>query len=532
MSSIGSPYKRFEPQGSYDAIVVGSGIGGLAAAALLAKHAGRRVLVLERHYTAGGFTHTFQRNGFEWDVGVHYVGDVGHPKAMMRMVLDDICAEPIEWEPMGEVYDRIVLGDQVFDLAAGRRAFVDRLASHFPGERAAIERYLARVREVQTASTLFFAERALPGAVSAVAGGLMRRKLERLAARTTREVLEEITSDQKLISVLAGQFGDYGLPPARSSFAIHAMVVGHYLGGGFFPVGGARRFAETIVPTIERAGGAVVVRAEVERIVVERGRAVGVRIADGRELRAPVVISDAGARNTFLRLLPNDVHTRERDALAGLTPSVGHMCLYLGLDRTAEELELPKANLWLYPDQHHERNVDAFVADPDAPFPVVYVSFPAAKDPSFARRFPGRSTIDVITLAPYAWFERWRDSRWHHRGDDYESLKQRFTERLLGHLYQWVPQAKGHVVHGELSTPLSTRHFAAWERGELYGLDHDPARFLERRIRPRTSVRGLYLTGADVCSAGVGGALMGGVLCASALLGQNLLQVVRGALGR
>ena len=120
----------------------------------------------------------------------------------------------------------------------------------------------------------------------------------------------------------------------------------------------------------------------------------------------------------------------------------------------------------------------------------------------------------------------------HHRGDDYEALKQRFTERLLAQLYRWVPQAEGHVIHGELSTPLTTQHFAAWERGELYGLDHDPRRFQERRLRPRTSVPGLYLTGQDVCSAGVGGALMGGVLCASALTNKNMLSVARRALGR
>jgi all-trans-retinol 13,14-reductase len=243
-------------------------------------------------------------------------------------------------------------------------------------------------------------------------------------------------------------------------------------------------------------------------------------------------VSDAGVHNTFEKLLGPDAAVRERGAFGPLRRSVGHMCLYLGLDRTAQELDLPKANYWLYPDEHHERNVDAFVQDPDAPFPVVYVSFPSAKDPTFAERYPGRSTIDVITLAPYAWFERWDGSRWHHRGGDYEALKRRFTERLLEHLYRWVPQARGHIVHEELSTPLTTKHFAAWAQGELYGLDHDPRRFLERRLRPRTSVRGLYLTGQDVCSAGVGGALMGGVLCASAMLGKSMIHVARRSLGR
>lgn len=81
MAPIGVPYKRFDPGGRFDAIVIGSGIGGMGAAALLAKAEGWRLLVLERHYTAGGFTHTFHRPGFEWDVGVHYIGQVHKPES-------------------------------------------------------------------------------------------------------------------------------------------------------------------------------------------------------------------------------------------------------------------------------------------------------------------------------------------------------------------------------------------------------------------------------------------------------------------
>ncbi len=208
MTSIGVPARHVRFNGPYDAIVVGSGIGGLAVAALLAKHARRQMLVLEQHYTAAGCTHTAHRKGFEWNVGVHYIGDVGHPKALMRVILDDIAAEPIEWASIGEIYDRIVLGQDVFDSVAGSHAFVERPAERFPEERTAIERYVELVRET---------ERAVPAPVSAAVGSLMRRELERIAARTTREVLEELTSNQKLIAVLAGQFGDDGLPPARSS---------------------------------------------------------------------------------------------------------------------------------------------------------------------------------------------------------------------------------------------------------------------------------------------------------------------------
>lgn len=107
---IAEPYKRYPVREPYDAIVIGSGIGGLGAAALLANQGGWRVLVLERHYTAGGYTHVFRRPGYEWDVGVHYIGDV-QPGTVLRAVFDEVTGGRLGWADMGEVYDRVVIGD-------------------------------------------------------------------------------------------------------------------------------------------------------------------------------------------------------------------------------------------------------------------------------------------------------------------------------------------------------------------------------------------------------------------------------------
>jgi all-trans-retinol 13,14-reductase len=518
---IGRRYRASRLDGPYDALVIGSGIGGLTTAALLSE-LGWRVAVLEQHYTAGGATHSYDRAGYEWDVGVHYIGDMG-TKTTVRRMMDFLTDGHLAWAPMDAHYDRFFIGDNVYDAVAGREAFRENLVGYFPREAGAIDRYLELLGEVSRGMRTFALDRTLPPWAAALAGPLLRRRLPRSFDRTTWEVLSELTSDPELIAVLTGQWGDMGLPPKRSSFVIQALIAKHYLHGGFYPVGGAWRIADTILPRIRATGGEVFTYARVEEIVVRDGRARGVRMKDGHEIEARCVVSDAGAINTFSRLLPASV-TRELGydrLLPTVKPSIGHLGMYIGLHGTAGELGLPKTNYWIYPGNDYDAALDEFLADPTGPFPVVYISFPSAKDPDFARRHPGRSTIEIVAPAPYEMFERWAGSTWGKRGDDYEALKQSLGERLLGHLYDKAPQLQGRVDYWEVSTPLSMQWFCGWGRGELYGLDHDPARLRQSWLRPRTKVPGLWLTGQDVMSCGVTGAMMGGLASATAIAGMR-----------
>ena len=523
---IGQRYRPSRLNGPYDALVIGSGIGGLTTAALLAE-LGWRVAVLEQHYTAGGATHSYDRAGYEWDVGVHYIGDMGTQTTVRRM-MDFLTQGNLAWAPMDAHYDRFFIGDNVYDAVAGREAFRDNLVGHFPREAAPIDRYRELLSEVSRGMRTFALDRTLPPWAAAVVGPLLRRRLPKRFGRTTWEVLSELTDDAELIAVLTGQWGDMGLPPKRSSFVVQALIARHYLHGGFYPVGGAWRIAETILPRIRASGGEVFTYARVAEILVRDGRARGVRMADGHEIESRCVISDAGAINTFARLLPPDVsRTRGYAALLPkVKPSIGHLGVYIGLQATAAELGLPKTNFWIYPNNDYDGTLAQFEADPTGRFPVVYLSFPSAKDPDFERRHPGRATIEIVAPAPYEIFAPWAGKTWGKRGDDYEALKDAYGERLLEQLYDKVPPVRGRVDYWEVSTPLSMQWFCGWERGELYGLDHDPSRMQQGWLRPRTRVPGLWLTGQDVMSCGVSGAMMGGVAAATSVAGLRRISPV------
>jgi all-trans-retinol 13,14-reductase len=523
-----SSYKNLSLDLSWDAIVIGSGIGGLATAALLSDYADQRVLVLERHYVAGGYTHVFHRPGYEWDVGLHYIGDVQNEQSIVRRAFDRITDGQLKWAAMPDVYDRFVIGNKTYEFVSGVERFRARMKDYFPRESVAIDRYIAAVQAVHRATEPFFAEKAIPRPIAYLLGGLMRAPFLRWANRTTAEVLRGFTRNNELIGVLAAQWGDYGLPPEQSSFGLHAIVANHYFEGASYPVGGASRIAETVAPVIERSGGKIVVNAEVAEILQHDKKAIGVRMADGREFRAGTIISDTGARNTFDRLIPGTDRALEkvRAEIRGIPPSSAHLCLYVGIKDSAANLGITGTNLWIHPTHDHDANVTRVTADSRLQFASLYLSFPSAKDPDFERRHPGRATVEVVALVPYDWFERWQETKWKRRGQDYETLKKELSMRLQRELEHRVPALSGKIDYTELSTPLSTRHFMNYQHGESYGLSATCERFRLRCLTPRTPIRNLYLTGQDVVSLGVTGALLSGIVTASVLLRRNLMSTL------
>ncbi len=500
---------------NYDVIVVGSGIGGLINAALLAK-LGKKVCVLEQHYTAGGFTHAYQRKGYEWDVGVHYIGEVHRAHSPLRKIFDLVSEKRLKWQAMDPVYDKIIIGDESFDFIAGTDNFIKSLSQKFPDDQEAINNYVNLVRDVSFNSNKFFAAQALPRWMVKAFHWLRPKFVRPEYFQTTRQVLEGLTSNQKLISVLTGQWGDYGLAPNKASFLMHALLVKHYLHGGAYPIGGASAIAREIIPTILAAGGDVFTDAKVEHVIVKNNKARGVKLSSGLVINAKKIVSNIGYINTITKLLPIEIQQQYnlKKQAETIKPSGASLCLYCGFNGTSEELGLDTTNLWIYATPDHELNVANYekAKGGNGEFPVVYISFPSSKDPEWNERFPNKSTVEIVTLANMDWFEKWLGTDWNKRGEDYEALKEQLSRKLLEKLFEHRPQLKAALDYYELSTPLSTECYQLNDKGEIYGLEHTVERFKQAHLHTETKVKNLYLTGADIMTAGIGGAAMAGVI--------------------
>ena len=522
-------YKRItDLENDYDAIVIGSGMGSLTSAALLSKE-GKKVLILEKHYVAGGFTHVFKRKGYEWDVGIHYIGEVQNLNSPIRKMFDYITNRKLLWEDMGEVYDKIIIGDKQYDFVKGVENFKNKLISYFPDESEAISKYIKIVFDCNKTMKKFYIEKALPTFISSFFGYFFRKKYLKYASKTTHEIISSITNNKELIKVLTAQYGDYGLPPKQSSFAMHASVVKHYFKGGSFPIGGSSQIIKTIDPVIEKSGGKILVRAGVKKIIVKNNVAIGVMLEDGKEIFSKLIISGVGVINTFNHLIEREITKKLGfdKCLKSVAPSAAHGCLYIGLKGDAKKLKLPKHNLWIYPEKtDHDSSVKNYLENQSNEFPLVYVSFPSAKDPSWDKRYPDKSTIDIITLLPYEAFEKWDGTSWKKRGEEYENVKEKIAKRLLECLFTQLPHLRDKIDYYELSSPLSTKNFTNYQKGELYGLDHTPKRFSQKFLRPKTKIKGLYLTGQDIVSAGIGGAIFSGLITTTAVTGINFMKKI------
>lgn len=502
-------WSREVPEGSWDAIVIGSGMGGMTTAAILSK-LGKRVLVIEQHVIPGGFTQTFTRPGYRWDVGVHIVGEMTERSYVGRL-LHDLTDGRLRWESVGDIYDEFNFPDGfTIQLPNSKPAFRDTLYEYFPEEREAIDRYLAMVRSAAHASAGYMQARVAPSYLAPGAKRKAARAALPYVERTTADVLRELTDDHRLRAVLAAQWGYYGTTPSKSSFAMHALMVAHFLWGAFYPVGSAESIAREMLRTVADAGGWTMIRTEVSEIVVRAGRAVGVRLADGREIPASTVISAAGAPTTA-RLLGADQQWPEETIPHG----PAHVSLYVGFEGDISRRGANRYCQWFYDTWDLER--DVWPVAPGKPIPnadVLFCSFPSLKDPEHDPGPKTRHTGEVITFVPWESFRAWGETRWQKRGPDYEEFKEQLTSSLLDQYLGHYPGLRSMVTVTEMSTPLSTQHFAASHQGSIYGLASEPQRFLDQGLSPKTDVKGLYLSGVDVMAPGIAGALGGGALAA------------------
>ncbi|GAB1818854.1 hypothetical protein HerbRD11066_20180 [Herbidospora sp. RD11066] len=473
-------------------------MGGLAAARAIAQFGGKRVLVLEQHYTLGGMTHEFSRAGrFQFGTGLHYMSTDAGP------FLDFMTDGRVQLSPLPDDYDVLHFPDFDFAVPATKERFRARLAERFPAETGAVDGFLRSIRRAMAGLAARNILAASPAGV---------RVVERLfpgAFRTLRDQLTRSFRDPRLRAVLAARWGLYGTPPSQSAFGYHAAVpLTFFMKGTAHPVGGPKELGRIVLEILRRYEVELRPRQRVERLAVEKGRVTGVDVEDtatGRRyhVRTGTVVSAAGVRNTY-RLIGRG------EELADLPAEPSALVLFLGMDRSPAEFGLRGENHWFMPDLEGTHR--------PAGEGVLYVSFASLNNPA-ARSH----TVEVVELVDPGMVDEWRGIPEGERPESYRRLKEELTERLIGRLERQWPGFRDAIAFAELATPLSFETFQHSVLGSFYGLSATPQRMRSSRAGSRTPIKGLVVAGQDAWGPGVVGALAGGLLAAKRVLKQRQL---------
>lgn len=511
-----------------DVAVIGSGPGGLTAAVALAQ-SGLRVTVFEQHYLPGGFCHSFSRGGYRFSPGVHYLGELG-PGGTLRGVYEGLgLSADLELHEMSrEGYDHVLLAGERFAFPAGRASFEQRLGDRFPAERAGLRRYLDVLTRIRGEVPSLLAARDVRDALSFP----LRAPTSTLwAYRTARALIDGHVTDPRLRALLAAQSGNYGLPASTAPASVHASIAAHYLEGAYYPRGGGGALPRAYLRALKRAGGQVRVRAPVAKILVEGRRAIGVRLADGTEVRARFVVSNADPEITYRRLLDErHLSARTRLQLAAMRWSVSAVSLFFAADVDARALGLDSGNTWRFAgpdvDAAMERALAGADLEGEGPFATLFLACPSLKDPGLPRP-RGHHVFEAFTLVPHAGFQRWQDTASGHRPPDYEAWKHRLTARMLDTVDRAVPGLRERVVFSELGTPLTNTHYAAATRGALYGTEKTRTQLGPLSFQIRTEIAGLTHCGASTVGHGVYGATLSGLTAAGVILGAPPADLLR-----
>lgn len=490
----------------FDDLVIGAGMAGLTVGSLLAAD-GRRVLVVEAHDTPGGYAHTFAMGAFRFCAQVHYIFSCGEGEAVDQLLRRLGLDGEVDFHRLDpEGFDHVVVAGDRYRIPNGLEKYRDRLIRRFPDHVGPLRRYFDTVAAIGREMDRLPARL---GWRELATAPLRFPHLLRYQRWTLQRLYDHLQLPPRLQAVLAGQSGDYLLPPDEVSLLLHVALVRGYDRGAYYP----RKHFQHLIGSIAgaltaRPGCQLLLRTEIDRILVERDRVVGVRTADGRVLTASRYVSNADPRRTAA-LIGHDRLPRDYLARLGYGYSSGTITIYLavrGLD--LRDHGFGSFNVWHYPHDDLNAQYRRQRDQVDLSDPWLFMSTPTLHTDEPGLCPPGHQLLELATSAPYAPFARLRATDRRR----YNLEKKRIRDRILEIVEErYVPGLRRHLALRVVGTPVTNARFCGAPEGNAYGSALTPRHVGLGRMPGETPLANLWQVNATAGYPSVAGTIKAGL---------------------
>ncbi|MBD2099757.1 NAD(P)/FAD-dependent oxidoreductase [Leptolyngbya sp. FACHB-261] len=502
---------------TFDYIILGAGLGGLSAAACLTRQ-GYRVAVLEKHYLPGGCCHTFDYGEYRFCADVHYISQCG-PNQTIGQFLNYIEREVVFNSLDPDCIDRVITDEADFKIPLGWEKLRTRLLDNFPEEAEPINRYCDTIQNLHqeihglAREVRWFNQKWTDWLKLPKYWDLFQKR-----TWTLQDLYNQVGLSPKLQAVLAGQSGDYALPPEEIALMTHTSLVWDYSEGAYYPKHHFKHFVGTIVEAITTGGGVVKLSTPVENIQVENHR-VQMLTAGGQQYYATKgYISDLDPKLTVsLVNNPRAFSSRERQRLTGYQYSASAFNIYLGLDSRfePERYGIGNWNIWYYPggdlnrayQQQLEGNLER---------PWIFLSCPTMKSSEPGMGPAGHHVLEIATVCPYEPFEQL------HKTDPkaYKAKKREIYKQLMVSVQDLIPDVNAYTRMKLYGTPTTSEFYLGQPQGNIYGAKLIPRQVGLNRLGYATELPNLFFVGASAGYPSVPGVIGNGMDVVELITGQ------------
>lgn len=498
-------------ENEFDAVVIGSGLGGLTCAAAFARQ-GFRPLVLEKHDRPGGYATSFKRpGGFEFDVSLHST-TVGERGGSHNLIPGFPEIEDVEFVPHPNLY-RMIFPD--YDIRVPQKnlqGYIDLLAGYFPEEKAGIEALAADMKGVAADINKFSRAH---GQVDMMRFPADFPYLFNCYTKTWGQMVDARIKNEQLKAIVSGLWGYYGLPPSKLAGFFYALpTIGYLEGGGYYPRGRSQNISNAFVQFIREKGGQVLLNTRVSEILMKDQTGVGVKTDDGKTYSGRVVISNANAHDTFHTMVqPKDSLAEYLARMEKFSVSLSSFQIFLGLKKDlSRELGIKDTEIFYETGYDHDAGYrDSLGANVEngGYALTLYDNVYEGYSPK------GKNTITIMTLQGYDHWQKYEADYFNNKKDAYRKEKERMADILIDKAEKTLmPGLRKAIEVKEIGTPLTNVRYTGNYRGAIYGWDQTLDNAGPQRLPHTTPIKNLYLASAWTQPGhGYGGVIMSGLQC-------------------